>query len=48
MYNRELFNRVANFCGIGECDPVSDEGIEEAQQLLGVRFPDDYISLNYS
>ena len=44
MYNKELFNKVVNFMGICECDPVTDEGIEEAQQLLGVRFPDDYIS----
>ena len=44
MYNRELFNKVVNSCGRTECDPVTDEGIEEAQDQLGVRFPKDYIS----
>lgn len=44
MYNRELFNKVVNSCGLTECDPVTDEGIEEAQDQLGVRFPTDYIS----
>ncbi len=38
MYNRELFNKVVNSCGRTECDPVTDEVIEEAQELLGVRF----------
>ncbi len=44
MYNRELFEKVVKHCGMTGADPVTDEGIEEAQEQLGVRFPKDYIS----
>lgn len=44
MYNKELFQKVVNCCGMTGADPVTDEGIEEAQEQLGVRFPKDYIS----
>lgn len=44
MYDRELFEKVINHCGISDSDPVTEQGLEEAQQQLGVRFPDDYIS----
>lgn len=44
MYDRELFENVIKHCGISDSDPVTEEGLEEAQQQLGVRFPDDYIS----
>lgn len=44
MYDRELFEKVVNHCGMSDSDPVTEEGLEEAQQLLGLRFPDDYIS----
>lgn len=44
MYNKELFQKVVNCCGMSGPKPVTDEGIEEAQEQLGVRFPRDYIS----
>lgn len=44
MYNKELFEKVVNHCGMTGAKPVTDEGIEEAQKQLGIRFPNDYIS----
>lgn len=44
MYNKELFQKVVKCCGMTGANPVTDEGIEEAQEQLGVRFPSDYIS----
>jgi len=44
MYNKELFQKVVKCCGMSGPKPVTDEGIEEAQEQLGVRFPKDYIS----
>ncbi len=44
MYNKELFQKVVNCCGMTGAKPVTDQGIEEAQEQLGVRFPLDYIS----
>lgn len=44
MYNKELFQKVVKCCGMSGPKPVTDEGIKEAQEQLGVRFPSDYIS----